>query len=188
MALVIAGILVLKGIVFTQFIDMVEQRFSPDLADRIIVQADLPSGGAYTSVGTYDHAEIVKLVGELSKETGHSLPDLVKAFGSFLFQRFTELYPHFFAEKTSTFDFLDSVEHYIHVEVRKLYPDAELPSLTCSRDDQAMTMVYRSKRNMADLAEGLLLGCIEHFGEPVSLERQAMPEDGATVFTLQRQH
>lgn len=175
----------MKGMVFREFLDMVEERFSPDLADRIIVQSDLPSGGAYTSVGTYDHAEIVALVGQLSKETGLPAPSLVSAFGEFLFGRFSELHPQFFEQKSSAFDLLRSVEHYIHVEVRKLYADAELPSLTCTVDGDDMTIIYRSKRQMADLAHGLIQGCIAHFGEPIAIRRDEA-EDGATVFSLSR--
>lgn len=174
--------------VFTQFLEMVEDRFSPEVADAIIVRADLPSGGAYTSVGTYDHAEIIALVSELSQETGLPTPALVSAFGEHLFQRFSELYPRFFGDKTSAFDFLKSVEHYIHVEVRKLYPDAELPSLTCQFDGDRMTIVYRSKRQMADLAQGLMRGCITHFDEAIEIDRQDDLEDGSTVFNLSRHH
>lgn len=177
---------ILKGMVFTQFLDMVEERFSPEVADKIIIQADLPSGGAYTSVGTYDHAEIVALVVQLSQETGLPASTLVTEFGGFLFQRFSELYPQFFAETSSTFAFLRSVEHYIHIEVRKLYPDAELPSLTCHIEGDHMMIIYRSKRQMADLAEGLINGAIDHFGETISMERRDGPDDGSTQFMLTR--
>ena len=39
----------MKGIVFTEFLDMVEARFTPEVADRMITAAALPSDGAYTS-------------------------------------------------------------------------------------------------------------------------------------------
>ena len=52
----------MKGIVFTEFLEMVEQRFSPEIADRLIDESDLPSGGIYTAVGTYEHTEIVTYV------------------------------------------------------------------------------------------------------------------------------
>jgi hypothetical protein len=176
----------MKGMVFTQFLEMVEDQFSPEVADKIIVQSDLPSGGAYTSVGTYDHAEIIALVSALSRETGLPTPSLVAAFGTFLFKRFTELYPQFFDGKSSAFSFLTSVEHYIHVEVRKLYPDAELPSLTSHIEGDEMTLIYRSKRQMADLAEGLIKGCIDHFGEDIVVQREDQTDDGGTVFSLRR--
>ncbi len=45
----------MKGVVFTEFIEMVEDQFSADMVDDIIDDAQPPSGGAYTAVGTYDH-------------------------------------------------------------------------------------------------------------------------------------
>src|SRR6266404_5027935 len=117
----------MKGIVFREFIDFVEQRFSFDTADNIIASADLATGGAYTSVGTYDHREIVALVGHLSAATKISVPDLLRTFGQHLFHRFAVLYPSQFEECASTFAFLGVLDNKIHVEVKKLYPDAELP-------------------------------------------------------------
>ena len=38
----------MKGVVFTEFLEMVEDIFSPDIADQIVEEADLPSGGVYT--------------------------------------------------------------------------------------------------------------------------------------------
>ncbi|MGZ0189714.1 MAG: heme NO-binding domain-containing protein [Alphaproteobacteria bacterium] len=161
----------MKGIVFTEFLEMVEDRFSPDMADQIIEQADLPSGGAYTAVGTYDHAEIVALVVQLSAETKMSLDALLYAFGEHLFTRFVAGFPHFFEEKSDAFRFLQNVDNYIHVEVKKLYPDAELPSISTEvKDDQHLTLIYKSDRGMADLAHGLIVGCINHFAEAITVE------------------
>jgi hypothetical protein len=160
----------LKGVVFTEFLEMVEHRFSPEMADRIIDEAELPSGGVYTAVGTYDHAEIVVLVDRLSKAADVSVPQLLHAFGKHLFQRFVEGFPHFFEGRNDAFGFLAQVEDYIHVEVKKLYPDAELPSVLASTDgNERMTIVYRSDRAMADLAHGLIEGCVDHFGEAIDI-------------------
>ena len=83
----------MKGIVFTEFLEMVEGKFSPELADRIVDAAGLASGGVYTTVGTYNHVEMIKLVSCLSKETGIDTPDLMRVFGEYLFGRFYVLYP-----------------------------------------------------------------------------------------------
>jgi Haem-NO-binding len=161
----------MKGMIFTQLLEMIEDQFSPELADRIIGACDLPSGGAYTAVGTYDHHEMGQLVTQLSQETGIAVPDLLRSFGKHLFGRFVATYPHFFVGIQSAFGFLESIERYIHVEVRKLYPNAELPSFTCTSQPGQLTMVYRSPRAFADLAEGLIRGCTEHFGEHVEIQR-----------------
>ena len=96
----------MKGVVFSEFIEMVEDKFSPEIADRIIAQADLPSGGAYTTVGTYDHAEILSLVTCLSEETKIAPNDLVLTFGRYMFSRFHAVHPAFFTGLNSAFDFL----------------------------------------------------------------------------------
>ncbi len=162
----------MKGVIFTEFLEMIDDQFSPEIATRMLDACDLPSGGAYTAVGTYDHHEMVQLVTQLSQETGIAVSDLLLSFGKHLFGRFIANYPHFFAGPQSAFAFLESIERYIHVEVLKLYPNAELPSFTCTSQPGQLTMVYRSPRALADLAEGLIRGCIEHFGEQVEIQRE----------------
>lgn len=169
----------MKGIVFSEFNEMVEEKFSPEIADKIIVDADLPSGGAYTSVGTYAHEELLALVTRLSVETGVPAGDLVRAFGRHLAGRFTELYPGFFEGVRNTLEFLGTIEQHVHVEVRKLYPDAELPSFVTEQTGRgSMLMIYRSRRPFADLAEGLIEGCATHFGDQLKIERSDAFEEG----------
>jgi hypothetical protein len=161
----------MKGIIFTEFLEMVEDSFSPEIADRMLEACALPSGGVYTAVGTYDHHEMVQLVSQLSTITGVAVPDLLRTYGKHLFGRFVTRYPHFFAGVPTVFAFLQNIEGYIHVEVRKLYPDADLPSFTYETPDaRHLTLIYRSTRPFAALAEGLIMGCIAHFGEPVAVQ------------------
>lgn len=176
----------MKGIVFTELIEMVENDLGFDIADRMITNAKVENGGAYTSVGTYDHSQLIQLVVSLSEETGIEVPELVRAFGKHLFMRFHELYPYFFEGINSAFQFLPMVEKYIHVEVRKLYPDAELPSFECEESNSTLKMTYTSTRPFADLAEGLILSCIDHFGKLVNVDRLDLePGDGThACFTL----
>lgn len=169
----------MKGIVFTELLEMVEERYSLDVVDRIVERAQLPSGGVYTSVGTYPPAEAISLVRELSKETGASASELLHTFGLHLFKRFAVGFPHFFRPEDDTLGFLERVETVIHVEVKKLYPDAELPTFDCMRNDGALTMIYRSPRCLSSLAEGLIQGCADHFGEPIAIAREDLSKDAS---------
>lgn len=179
----------MKGVVFTEFLEMAEARFSLGVVDRVLSQANLPSGGIYTSVGTYPHEELVSLLTELSAQTGIAAAGLLKEFGAHLFQRFVETQPALFAEARDAFALLARVDDHIHVEVKKLYPDAELPSIVCSDGGPGrLLLTYRSPRRLADLAEGLIHGCAQHYGEVLTVQREDLSEgEGAVVrFTLSR--
>jgi len=180
----------LKGIVFREFIDMVESQFSLETADAIIQLSSLSTHGAYTTVGTYPHQEMVDLVGNLSAHTGQSVPDLLRHFGRHLFGRFVEIHPNFTNAFTDVFSLLNALEHTIHVDVNKLYRDTELPTFSYEQDDQQqMVFVYRSRRNMADFAHGLIEGCIAHFKEGITIQRADLPPldyEAQTRFTLVR--
>ncbi len=176
----------MKGVIFTEFLDMVEQAFSADMVDDLIEATSPASQGAYTAVGTYSHEEIVAMVVELSRRSATPVPDLLEAFGSHLFARFTVLYPGLMPAATTSLDFLASIEGVIHTEVLKLYPDAQLPRLTALRvDDSHLTLEYRSPRGMADLAVGLIKGCAHHFGEDLAIT-STTADDGAVLFDIRR--
>jgi len=160
----------MKGIVFAEFIEHASSAFGEDEIEDLIDECDLPSGGAYTAVGTYDFQEMVTLVTALSKQTGVSVDDLIHGFGVYLGGSFRDRFRDFFDQQASLFDFLDSVENHIHVEVRKLYADAELPSLKMvSRGENEAVLRYRSKRCLAQLASGLIQSAANHFDDQVEV-------------------
>jgi hypothetical protein len=178
------------GVIFTEFVEMVELKLGQDIADAMIDGVDdkLATSGAYTAVGTYDHREIVLLVGQLSKLTDTPVPDLVQLFGSHLFERFSVLYPQFFSGAGDALDFLASVEERIHFQVRKLYPDAQLPTFVCERiAPDLLVMEYRSERPFADLAHGLIEGCGHHFGRKLKIESEPLPDNEGVQFTVHAQ-
>lgn len=177
----------MKGVVFTEFLDFVGNRYGEDAVDDLIAACDLPSGGAYTTVGTYAHAEMTALCGALAAQTGEPAADLVHDFGLRLSQSFVRDHPSFYSRADNLFDFLESIEDHIHVEVLKLYPDAELPSFTVQeRTATRLVMVYRSPRRMGVLATGLIEGSAHKFGVEVRVNAVAMDSDAgeATRFDI----
>ena len=168
----------MKGMIFTEFLEMVDAKFGPETTERILEGGGMPHGGVYTAVGTYDHQEILDMVGQLSQITGVPVPDLVKAYGRHLFGALTKGHGRFLVGIPGCLEFLENVERYVHVEVLKLYQDAQLPHLTYTREGQnTLEMIYTSSRPFGDLAEGLILGCAEHFGERVTVDREGLPAE-----------
>ena len=172
----------MKGIVFREFLEMVESTFGDEMSEKLVEDNDLASGGIYTAVGTYDHQELVAMAITLSKETGLPVDALVEAFGNYLFGRFLELFPIFFNHETS-FEFLDTIHDVVHVEVLKLYPEATLPDFTSKIEDDGKTLhfEYNSPRHFADLAVGLMRGAFDHWNETVEMEREDKIVDGNQV-------
>lgn len=176
----------MKGIIFKEFLEMVEDKFGYEMVDTIIEESKLPNDGAYTSVGTYPHTEIVSLVSNLSKHSNIEGAKLLEVFGEHAFGIFSVAYKEMFKGHNNAFKFLSSVEGTIHVEVLKLYPEAELPTLvTSSMDNNKMVLLYKSTRAMSDFAKGLILGCLKYFNEKATIEDLPLKADQTEVqFTI----
>jgi len=170
----------MKGVVFTEFLEFVEQSFDVDMVEDIITDANLPHGGAYTAVGSYPHSEMSLLCGALAVRSGKSVSSLIQEFGHHLSTFFHETFPEYFTQVKDFGDFLESVDQRIHVEVRKLYPDAELPEIeVLERTPEHLRLVYRSSRHLSDLAIGLIEQAATYFGThaTVTVEGDPGPED-----------
>ena len=129
---------------------------------------------------------MVQLVTHLSEEIDTPVNTLLLVYGEYFFQVLADSYPAFFKDIPNAFNFLSSIENHIHVEVLKLYPDAELPRFDITRlNDNTLQMVYHSERKMAAFARGLLNSSVKYFGEKINIDAEDISGDGGVVkFTL----
>jgi hypothetical protein len=172
----------MKGIVFSEFLEMVEANFGLEIVDAIIENADLPSGGAYTSVGTYEFSEMLQLVSQLSSTTSIPANDLLYSFGLYLFDGLASSHPEVVSSYKSPLNLLYSIEDHIHVQVKKLYPDAELPTFKIlERTDNSLSMIYSSSRGLYALAHGLIKRTFEYFQKNVEVDMKLLNEQGTEV-------
>lgn len=168
----------MKGIIFEVFREMMEETFGEEMYDNLVDACDLPSGGVYSTVGTYDHMEIVSLVVELSKQTGIEPPQLVQAFGKYMFGYFSNRFPQFF-EHPDTFSFLDGLNDFHQLEVMKLYPEATVPHFESrvADDGNSMELIYTSPRHFSDVAVGMLNGAFDHYNETIELTMEEIGDE-----------
>jgi len=172
----------MKGIVFTEFIEMVEEKYGFETAEKMISSSGLSTNGVYTALGTYPPAKMVQMLSILSEESSTPVPELLRNFGKYLLNSFTKLYKAFFDQKQNTFDFLEGLENHIHVEVKKLYPDAELPEFLIQKEgDKMLIMVYKSPRKLHELAMGLMEACVTYYGENIEISKKIIKDDGSEV-------
>jgi hypothetical protein len=102
-----------------------------------------------------------------------------------LFTTLANAYPHFLKRANGIIDFLMSIENYIHIEVLKLYPDAELPKFQSNLvDSNTLELVYQSERHYGDLAHGLILGAMAYYQDGKLLNKETLA-DKSVKFTIQ---
>ena len=175
------------GMVFTEFIELVEDRFSPATADQIIRAAGGAHQGAYTAVGYYPHQEMGAMLGSLQQLTGTSVADLLRLFGEHLFGRFQVLHPALFERHTRLFDLIAAVETHVHVEVQRLYDQAQLPRFgVVERDDRRLVLRYQSPRRLEALAQGLIEAGARHYAEPCTVRLDPTADADTVLITIER--
>ncbi len=77
---------------------------------------------------------------------------------------------------------LASIEDHIHVEVRKIYPDAELPTFdVLEKTENSLVMIYKSSRAMHHFGLGLMNKTFEHFNSTATIELEKIKDDGTEV-------
>lgn len=172
----------MKGIIFTEVLDSIDQYFGEQVTDRVIGKCSLSSGGGYTSIGRYDPSELHTLVEVLSADVSIPQDELQRLFGLHLFGRFAELYPVFFTRYDNATDMLKAIGSEVHAEVSKLCTEARLPAVeTIFCEGKRMTLRYRSERRLESFCHGLIEACFAYFRERAEVTMQ-MGHDEKGVF------
>jgi hypothetical protein len=161
----------MKGIIFNLFEEVVVAEHGDEAWEDMLEQAE--TEGAYTAVGSYPDREFISLLEAIPSSAGQSADELLRWFGTKAIPLLAGRYPVFFEGHSSTRSFLLTLNNIIHPEVRKLYPDADVPVFDFDTPSTNGTLVvgYRSRRKLCSLAEGFIHGAAAHFNERVTIEQ-----------------
>lgn len=176
----------MKGTIFVELVNMAEDAFGEEVVDQVLEKADLDNDGAFTAVGNYPCSELIKIVVAFSEHSGISAEKLQRMFGHWMMDHFVENYAEFFAGKNDSFSLLEAVDGEIHVEVKKLYPDAELPVFATERlgDDQ-LKLTYSSPRPLVEFCHGMVEACLQRYDQTAEIGRCPVAHrDNATLFDI----
>ena len=172
----------MKGIVFTEFLDLVEEKFGLEMVDAIISQSKLESKGVYTSIGTYSFSELLQLLQNLQTKTGISIDNLLLIYGEHFFSVIETNYKDLLSSYNDPIEMLASINNHIHVEVRKIYNDAELPTFIIKeKTKQTLILIYKSSRSMHHFGLGLMNKTFEHFNSKATVVLEKIKKDGTEV-------
>jgi hypothetical protein len=160
----------MKGIIFNLVEEVVTESYGADTWDALLDAAELD--GSYTSLGSYPDTDLFALVGAASTALGVPPDQVVRTLGEGAIPLLATRFPEFFQPHPGTRTFLLTLNEIIHAEVRKLYPDADLPEFQFeSKHDEELTLEYRSGRQLCQLAEGFIQGTARHYGEAVAIDQ-----------------
>ena len=179
----------MRGSMFVEFLGLVQARYGLDTVDAIVerLEGELSTGGAYTAVGNYPHGELLAMAVTLCSLTGDHIDDVMAEFAAHLMGVFQRMHGEYFEAVEDVFDFLLSVESHIHVDVRKLYPDARPPVVRGERqDDGSLHLHYSSVRPMAQLALCLTRLAGEAFKQPLLIDVLDRDPEGRQISMLLR--
>lgn len=165
----------MNGLLFTEFMEMVETTWSFDMVDTLIDRSQISSGGIYTAVGSYPQEEMLALINALADATETPTDQIERDFGQYLFRRFTLEYPHYFIGIRDCFQFLARIDEIAQIIVRKHFPDTDPPKIIVEQSPGRLSLTNFPKSPFSQLAQGLIEGCIAHFGGGEVLHYEQAP-------------
>jgi len=171
----------MKGIILSEFVEYLEKELGEVAAQEIIDQSEVKSEGAYSRVGMYDYQELIQLLTQTVTHTNTEATVLLEGFSDHLFKMFKRDYSVFFEGVETAGEMLAQIDNHIHVEVKKLYPDAELPKFVCEQEGDLMTLHYSSPRPLAAVAQALVGACLKFFAKNETLVETTIAEDQKTA-------
>lgn len=160
----------MKGTIFTSLADMVEERYGLESWQSMLDSCPLSTGGSYSSGGIYPDKEILCLVGQLQKQLDLPIDILLRAFGEYLFVGLAKNHQSYLHSKSNARDFILSINDEIHRDIEKLYPGTSFPFIDYqNNDDNSLTLIYKSKRKLCFLAEGLIQGVANQYNHDIGI-------------------
>ena len=154
----------MKGFIFTNFIEFVETNHGLEMVDEMITNCNLPSEGIYSSFSNYDFDELVSLLTYVSKKTDVHPEILLEKFGVFVFPYLIGKHSYIIENFDNPIDLIGGIENHIHIEVKKLYNDADLPTFrVVEKTTKKLTIIYNSSKGLTFFAIGLMKETLNHF-------------------------
>ena len=177
----------MKGFIFTNFLDFVEKSNGLEMVDQMLGECDLASEGVYSAFNSYEFDELVTLLTYVSKKTDISSQILLESFGRFVFPYLIGKHSYIIEKYSNAIDLIAGIENHIHIEVKKLYEDAELPTFNVvDKKEDSLTIIYTSTRGLTYFAIGLMKETLQFFKVKGTIDMvENYNNDGSVKFHIQ---
>ncbi len=173
----------MKGIIFNLLEHLVLRDHGLQTWERLLHETKLK--GVYTALGTYPDEDLQALLGAASSALNTTPDNLLRWFGRQAMPLLADRYSALFKPHADTRSFLLTLNKIIHPQVRILYPGAEVPDFTYNdAESGSLALTYRSRRQLCTLAQGLIEGAADYFGETLTLSHPHCVHRGAQACTF----
>lgn len=172
----------MKGVLFNIVEDVVTEAMSADAWDDIIDHAGVH--GAYTSLGNYDDSDLFSIVDAAADAADLNAADTLRLTGRVGFAHLVKRAPHLLDGLHDWKSVLTSLDDIIHPEVRKIYPDAQVPGFATEHIDDGLRITYTSQRGLCALADGLMVGAGLWFETTLTVTHESCVHDGDAACTM----
>ncbi len=170
----------MQGSIYTAFSDMIIEKMGMEQWNELLEKTAPESKGYYTSGDQYADSELINMVVLLSEKTGVSVENLVETFGQYLFSSLYKRSPADVSSISTLREFLLAIDGVIHVEVKRVHPQAYLPKFEYEDgENNALIMYYSSKRKLCHASIGLIRGAAEHFNQDIEIDHPECMHNGA---------
>jgi predicted hydrocarbon binding protein len=172
----------MKGIIFNLLEQFITERFGDEMYEKILSECNLKTEEPFVGPGSYPEEDLMALVDKVVEKMGVPLPEALRAFGRFCLPKLAERFPEFLTPHKHPKAFLKTIDSVVHLEVKKLYSDAEPPSF--AYDDpspERLIIRYRSKRRLCQFMEGLIEGVADYYRSPIKYKQTSCMLEGSEV-------
>lgn len=160
----------LLGVVFTTFLDLLDERFGMAVTEEVLDRCTLAGKGAYTAVGDYPYGDLLQMVDALQEVQDVPPGEILQELGLRLAQHARRTCPTAFEEGGTFMGFLDQLEERLHLEVLSLRDGQPLPVRVRSDDEGRPELSFTAQPHLEYLAAGAVKGCADAFHQPIRTE------------------
>lgn len=154
----------MKGFIFTNFIEFVDKSFGLEMVDNMIINSDLKSEGVYSAFNSYEYSELNSMLTYVCSKSGMEPKIALEKFGKFVFPYLIGKHSYIIERYKDPLELIAGIESHIHMEVKKLYEDAELPTFSVvEKTKNQLIIIYQSKKGLTYFAIGLMKATLSHF-------------------------
>ena len=172
----------MKGIIINITENFITDNYGEEIFDQIMSSCNLKTEDPFVSPGTYPDSDLFEIVVNASKKLEITIEVFLKKLGHFAFAKLAERHPSFLEGYDHPKIFLQTVDSVIHMEVRKLYQDSQLPVFQYSDPSKdELIITYFSKRKLYPFLEGMINGVSDFFKVGIIQTHKIYEKDGVEL-------